>query len=129
MLQNQMEKAPSQRLHEIVAAIPAGEVSSTARRCGLNVRYLMKMRGEVVNVGIDTFAKLCAGMGRSADDLLGLSPPDPSRASESALRAAEADAARAHKRIERALQLLQGPDASAPSKRQPTPRPGKAGLP
>lgn len=119
MLTSPMEKAPSERLHEVVAAIPAGEVSATARRSGLNVRYLMKMRGEVVNVGIDTLAKLCKGLNRSADDLLGLSPPDPSRTSEANVRAAEADAARAHKRIERALRLLQGPAASKPPKHQP----------
>lgn len=106
MLQLQMETAPSQRLHEIVRAIPAGEISATARRCGLSVRYLMKMRGEVVNVGIDSLAKLCAGLGRTADDLLGLDPPDPSTASVAALRAAEREAAKAKREVARMQEAL-----------------------
>ena len=69
---------PSERLHEILKAIPKGDVSATARRAGMDdVRYLQTMRSQVKNVGIDTFAALCAALGRSADDLLGLKPPDP----------------------------------------------------
>lgn len=98
MLWQSMEKTPSERLHEIVSAIPAGDVSATARRSGVNVRYLMKMRGEVVNVGVDTFAKICLGLNRTADELLGL-PMSDSALTVSAIRDAEREFAKLKKQI------------------------------
>lgn len=93
MMRYEMNQSPSQRIHEIVRAIPDGEISATARKGGLSVRYLMKMRGEVVNIGADSLAKLCIGLERSADDLLGLKPPNPAAiAAEKAKREEEADA-------------------------------------
>lgn len=74
MMRHEMNQSPSQRIHEIVRAIPDGEISATARKGGLSVRYLMKMRGEVVNIGADSLENENGGSGKS----LGRDPKPPS---------------------------------------------------
>lgn len=69
-------KTPSQILHEAIASIDRGRVSATARASGVSVAYIMKIRAKPVSVGIDQFRGLCIGLGKSADELLGLRPAE-----------------------------------------------------
>ena len=123
MMLRLVTQKPSERLREIVNAIPDGEVSATARRAGMSQRYLQKMRAEPVNVGIDTLASICAGLGRGADDLMGLKPPDPLAPEVERLRALvaalEATNAGLRKAVAQLAQLPAVPQSGAEPPRRP----------
>lgn len=63
-------KSPSQLLHEAVRReIAKGDVKASAEAWDVNLRTLTEIRSAPVNTGIETFAKICKGLGLSADEL------------------------------------------------------------
>lgn len=68
----------TEALYAAVRAVPEGQVTATAKRAGIKDTQFSRLRqGKNLNIGITTLAKLARAMGKSADELIGLTKPDP----------------------------------------------------
>ena len=75
-------------------------MTATALRAKIKVTQLSRLRrGERLNIQIETLAKLARAMGKSADELIGLSKPDPRAAIEAVVRVSEADEERLRRKF------------------------------
>lgn len=67
----------SAALHAAVKSIPEGKISGTAKAAKLDVTQLARLRrGESLNIQIETLKRLAIAMGKTSDELIGLSPAD-----------------------------------------------------
>jgi hypothetical protein len=88
-----MELTPKDRIREMANRVPEGEISATARACGVTPSYFRRIRKAGVNIGVNSVPAFCAVFKVSADELLGITPPDPAViAAEKLKREEEADA-------------------------------------
>lgn len=71
------QNSASAALLAALKAIPQGEISGTARRSGIHITQLARLRrGESLNIQIETLKRLAIAMGKTSDELIGLSPAD-----------------------------------------------------
>ena len=118
------KKSPTEALRSALLAIPDGQITRTATAAGLAVSQVLRLRrGLNLDIKISTLARLAQAMNVSADELLGLEPPDPIRARDAAERALSADAerklARMAKLSQQMLALLPPePETATPQKRR-----------
>jgi hypothetical protein len=71
-----VSRSPQNALLERLKAIPDGEVTSTAKRAGLPLRHLMRLRaGQSLDVRMSTLEKLAKGLGEPLGSLVTEAPP------------------------------------------------------
>lgn len=80
-------------------------------------------KGEPVDVQISTFAAIVKAAGISADEALGLSPPDPARAASLQNRASVERAAKNQRKLEKALEIVSEVRRSLEEPKNETPQP------
>lgn len=67
------QNSASAALLAALKAIPQGEISGTARRSGIHITQLARLRrGESLNIQIETLKRLAIAMGKTSDELIGL---------------------------------------------------------
>lgn len=65
-----------QAFHDALLSISEGSISKTADEAGIERSVLRRLRkGSQLNVTIKTLVKLARAMGKTTDEMLGLSPP------------------------------------------------------
>lgn len=115
------EQAIADCLASIRARIRAiGNLSQVSRDSDIPYRTLMKLKSLETDIKVSTLITLCRAIDETPDMVLGFKAPDPARASEAALRAAEARALKAERHVEKAFELL-GKMRASPKPPKPQP--------